>query len=369
MTTGEISPEWEATGLFDPAAANAAERQELFEFFEEVGYTPSDFEGFDATDHLSAVAARRGNRPGRRMDRAEATALTGMSVDDFNRATRASGYPSDNFEFTDADVRTFQLFALAADFFSDDEILHFVSVMGSALGRIAEAATALFRLDISTGIEADGGSEAAYARKNHEAAQLLGTIGEPMMALFLAQLEQATARADLAREAIGFDAPMSSVRMGVGFVDLVGYTQLSAQMGPDELSQFLRVFEEESYALVADCGGRVVKHIGDEVMFVAVDPNDAVRAALAIQQAFASDDVVPRAGVAFGDLVARGGDYYGPVVNLAARIADCAIPGELLVDEATAENAAEHGFEPAGRRLLKGFAEPHRLASYVRGAS
>ena len=368
MSHSELSPDWEAAGLFDPAAPNAEERRELLAFFDEVGWGPNEFAGFTAADHLSAIASRRSNRPGRRMDRAEATALSGLSPEDFNAAARASGYPSDDtLGFTEEDARAFQLFHDAASFFSTNEMLHFTSVMGSALGRIAEAATALFRLDVSAGLEAEGGRESAYARKNHEAARLLELMKGPLWALFLAQLEQATTRADLARQAAGAEAPMSTVRMSVGFVDLVGYTQLSERMAPDELSSFLRVFEEQAYATVADHGGRVVKLIGDEVMFVAVEPNDGIGAALALQQAFASDDVVPRAGVGFGDLIARGGDYYGPIVNLAARIAECAIPGELLVDEATAKAADAHEFEPAGRRLLKGFAEPHRLAAHVSG--
>lgn len=148
---------------------------------------------------------------------------------------------------------------------------------------------------------------------------------------------------------------------------MVGYTQLSAEMDPDELSRFLRTFEEEAYVLVGEFGGRVVKLIGDEVMFVTVDPNDAVRAAVALQRAFSSrgDHVVPRAGVAYGYLISRGGDYYGSVVNLAARIADCAIPGELLVGEATAAAATEHPFEPAGRRQLKGFTDPQKVFALV----
>jgi adenylate cyclase len=60
-------------------------------------------------------------------------------------------------------------------------------------------------------------------------------------------------------------------------------------------------------------------------------------------------------------VLASGGDLYGPVVNLASRIADIAIPGEVLVDDAIADHVRGRTFEPAGRRSLKGFSQPIRL--------
>ncbi len=79
--------------------------------------------------------------------------------------------------------------------------------------------------------------------------------------------------------------------------------------------------------------------------------------------AFASD-IEPRGGVCFGDVITRHGDYYGPVVNLASRLADLAIPGEVLVDGATARSAADaFEFREAGRRQLKGFDHPVEVYS------
>ena len=107
-------------------------------------------------------------------------------------------------------------------------------------------------------------------------------------------------------------------------------------------------------------GGRIIKHIGDEVMFVAIDPVAGCELALALMSEFHDDGIQPRGGLAFGDVVTRQGDYYGEVVNLASRPADLAIPGEVLADENVRAAAAESGFlfEGAGRRQLKGFEEP-----------
>jgi class 3 adenylate cyclase len=68
-------------------------------------------------------------------------------------------------------------------------------------------------------------------------------------------------------------------------------------------------------------------------------------------------------------MLVRGGDYYGPVVNLPARAPDLAVPGEILVSEPiVAATGADFAFENAGRRLLKGFGEPVALASLTRRA-
>jgi len=113
-----------------------------------------------------------------------------------------------------------------------------------------------------------------------------------------------------------------------------------------------------------------VKLIGDEVMFVVRDPAAACEVALTLVDRFANDPAVtPRGGLAWGDILYRGGDYYGPTVNLAARVAQIAVPGELLVTTDVAAHAdgdAVH-FEPAGKRMLKGFDEPVPLLAVTRG--
>jgi adenylate cyclase len=154
-------------------------------------------------------------------------------------------------------------------------------------------------------------------------------------------------------------------------VDLVGFTPYAQDVAPQELAGFVETFEARANDVVAERGGRVVKHIGDEVMFIDADPTTACEIALRLVEAFGGEaGVSPHAGVGFGPLVARGGDYYGSVVNLASRIADLAVPGEVLVTEAVERTAVGQAdtfaFEPAGRRMLKGFAEPIPLWSVTR---
>ena len=107
-------------------------------------------------------------------------------------------------------------------------------------------------------------------------------------------------------------------------------------------------------------------------MFATVDAASACAIARGLTD---TTDVPARGGLAFGEVVTSGGDLYGPTVNLASRIADVAIAGEVLVNDAmvdlvtaaTAGTAATYAFEPAGRRQLKGFAEPVRLWSLTGG--
>ena len=160
-------------------------------------------------------------------------------------------------------------------------------------------------------------------------------------------------------------------RLAVGFVDLVGFTPFTEDVDHDELAGFVESFEARANDVVAARGGRVVKHIGDEVMFVDADATTACEIALELVESFGGESgVSPHAGVGFGPLVARGGDYYGSVVNLASRIAGLAVPGEVLVTGAV-ERCGRRvrpvvAFEPAGRRMLKGFAEPIPLWSVTR---
>jgi adenylate cyclase len=120
--------------------------------------------------------------------------------------------------------------------------------------------------------------------------------------------------------------------LAVGFVDLVGYTALSQELEPEELAALVTRFEELAYDTVAEHGGRVVKTIGDEVMFVAVEIANAARIALRLTERSAVDELLPeaRAGLAAGTVLAQEGDYYGPVVNLASRLVELARPGTVL---------------------------------------
>jgi adenylate cyclase len=146
--------------------------------------------------------------------------------------------------------------------------------------------------------------------------------------------------------------------VAVGFADLAGFTALTRRVGAAELDELLEAFESLSTEVVAAYGGRVVKTIGDEVLFVTASAPAAGDIALAL---VAADERLPpvRAGLAFGPVVGRLGDVYGSTVNIASRLTSLARPGTVLVDrELSQALRADPGFRLTARRTesVRGFA-------------
>lgn len=146
------------------------------------------------------------------------------------------------------------------------------------------------------------------------------------------------------------DAPwiMPLIR-GIGFVDMVAYTRRSAELGTHALADLIQTFEFTARDVVTAAGARVVKTIGDAVLFVADELEVAVDVTMDLVQALAAkENMLPvRAGVVWGGVLSRSGDVFGPTVNLASRLADVAPAGTVLTDVATAEELFR---SPAGRR-------------------
>jgi adenylate cyclase len=153
---------------------------------------------------------------------------------------------------------------------------------------------------------------------------------------------------DAAWRKLAVDDPLSTQHaLAVGFFDLVGYTALSQELEDDELGRLVERFEALTHDTIAQLGGRVVKTIGDEVMFVSELPELAGAIALRLTEQARDDALLPnaRCGLAYGQVVAREGDYYGPVVNLAHRLVEVAYPGTVLVsDELHAAIAEDPSF-------------------------
>ena len=138
----------------------------------------------------------------------------------------------------------------------------------------------------------------------------------------------------------------------VGFVDLVGYTALSQELENEDLSALVGRFGDLAHDTVVDAGGRIVKTIGDEVMFVTDTATAGASIALRLTERSIGDELLPetRAGVAYGPLLSRDGDYFGPVVNLASRLTDLAKPGEVFASQALSD-ALTPGSDIHARRM------------------
>ncbi|MDR1427062.1 MAG: adenylate/guanylate cyclase domain-containing protein [Bifidobacteriaceae bacterium] len=124
----------------------------------------------------------------------------------------------------------------------------------------------------------------------------------------------------------------------VGFVDLVGYTETSGHLDAEGLAALVQGFVATAADTVAKWGGRVVKSLGDAVMFSAGDPSSGAMIALDLAETIGSNALTPPARVAmvWGSVLDRFGDVFGPTVNLASRLVAMADAGQVVVDEVTA---------------------------------
>lgn len=170
----------------------------------------------------------------------------------------------------------------------------------------------------------------------------------------------------------------------VGFADMVSFTRRTAGLGSTDLSDFVQRFEAAARDVVAGLGGRVVKTIGDAVLFIADDAATGALIAVGLADAFGGSidleaesapgglvegarGVTPvRVGLVWGRVLSRFGDVFGPSVNVAARLTDTAEPSSVLTDPATAQVLAHDPrftLTAQGERDLAGVGrlEPYRL--------
>ena len=334
----------------------SAERAEIVEILGELGVAESDVPVSlaDAAAMASDVVFARDDVYTLR----ELAEKIGQPAADVAEGFRHLGIVVNDFDevkFSERDVEFAAFLRDAIDEVLTDaegqEILH---VAGTALAGIAEAAVASH----VQGPERRTANMVENARLNVFISELGLRLSDQLSVAFRHHLRQATVTN---RRTQNFEH-RELVTLSIGFLDLVGFTTLSQALEARELVELVKGFERRAHELAHECRTRIVKLIGDEVMFVAEFPADAARFVTGMTASLADDSVIPRGGLAYGDLVNIHGDYFGPIVNLAARLTDTAVPGEVLVDDAM---AAHVHTEPAGRRMLKGFDEPVRVHALI----
>jgi adenylate cyclase len=160
-------------------------------------------------------------------------------------------------------------------------------------------------------------------------------------------------------EALGAaDEELLSTTMTVGFADLSRFTSLSNGLDDNSLGALVENFETRCADIVTAHGGRVIKTLGDAVLFVSNDPKEGTRTALDLVRQIAKRTELPNVcvGLATGSVISRLGDVYGPPVNLAARLSHVARSNRVLVDDATAEGIGdEFDTRALPPRPLRGF--------------
>jgi adenylate cyclase len=254
--------------------------------------------------------------------------------------------------FTELDVQALQDSAalLGTGVVDTSTWLVMARTMGQGLSRLAEAQLDVFRR-AAAGMSADD----VEALVRSAADDVLPRIEALLVYVWRRQFAAAVQRA-----VTGERDPSELPTLTVGFVDIVDYTRSSRDWDARRLEQTLETFERDVSLRVAAVGGRVVKTLGDGVLFTTSSSRAAVEVALATVTAHEEDPDLPlvRAGVATGAVLVRLGDVYGEPVNLASRLCDQARPSSVLVDRAAAEGlegAAGFTVRPLERRSVRGF--------------
>jgi adenylate cyclase len=255
---------------------------------------------------------------------------------------RAMGFaevPEDVTGFTEVDVEMVQRLATltGAGVVDDEAVMRLARVLGASFSRIAEAQLAVVEQLVAA-------RPATDPRGPDGGPSLLATIDEPMLGLMEDSLVYVWRRHLMAALGRRLQTDEHALEQAVGFADLSGFTTLSQRVSVTRLAGLVDEFEKSAIDVVSVHGGRVVKLIGDEVMYVASSLPVAVDIALDLAARLgAIADMPPiHCGIAHGPTVSVGGDVFGPAVNLAARLTTIARRGTIVVTREDAAQLADH---------------------------
>jgi adenylate cyclase len=276
----------------------------------------------------------------RRWTRAEVAEQSGVPLERARRYWRALGFADTAGApaFTDRDIDALKrLDALVSGgLVSEDLAIALLRALGHTTGRLAvwQVDLVLDALSGGTGLR-----EGLDTRRAYRLAERLVPEMEPLLVHVWRLQLAATADRVIEDDATLVDA----VHLTVGFADLVGFTRLSRRLEQRELAAVVERFEEGALDAVTAAGARLVKTLGDEVLWIAERSLSAVDAGVALVDAFAEDEQMPelRIGLATGLVISRMGDVFGTTVNRASRLTSLARPGSVLVDRTTAEEIEE----------------------------
>ncbi|WP_394813645.1 adenylate/guanylate cyclase domain-containing protein [Streptomyces hazeniae] len=177
---------------------------------------------------------------------------------------------------------------------------------------------------------------------------LLPELEEFLVYVWRRQLAAATGRVVQAQD----DDDTVARRQAIGFADLVGFTRLTRRLEEDELGELVEAFETTAADLVAAHGGRLIKALGDEVLYVAEEAGTAAEIGLRLIETLGNDATMPelRVGIAFGTMTSRMGDVFGNTVNLASRLTSIAPKDTVLVDGALRSELTGAGHAPESEK-------------------
>lgn len=322
-----------------------------------------------------------GQRP--QMTRPEIASASGMPESLTNRFWHALGFPlaeDDEAIFTGADLEALRrVHSLLDDGVTQETALAMTRALARTTDRLAVWQTQLIAevftphemtderptaRDVRDGVDPAASVKDTRTIANRDIAEaaareLVRISGdlEPLL-VFAWRRHLAAAVTRMLADATP-DEASSAPRRVVGFADLVSFTSLVRRMSERQLAMVVQRFEALASDVITAHGGRVIKTVGDEVLFVHTDAAPAAAIAIDLVEAMTEDTLLPevRVGMAYGRVVSRLGDVFGTTVNRASRLTAVTPTGRVFVDEALAALLGNlSGFEviPARRRILRG---------------
>lgn len=272
----------------------------------------------------------------------QVAAQAGVPYEVAKERWRALGFPDvseDEVSFTQSDVQalrvTQKLFEY--DVVEPDAQTAFVRTTGRTFARLAEWQARAFMRG-ALGSDDSGTEDTAESMSLKHIDEIVPLTEQIQSFVWRRHLVSATSRLLLRKS-----AEPSATPMAVGFVDIVGYTSRSRRLSAGDLAQFIEDFEAVIDRIITEHHGQVIKTIGDEVLFVSDDANLAAQMALEMIGQHELDDDFPqvRVGMAYGHVLSRLGDVYGPVVNVASRLTSIAKRGRIVIDRTLGEMLRE----------------------------
>ncbi|TQK72354.1 MULTISPECIES: adenylate/guanylate cyclase domain-containing protein [unclassified Nocardioides] len=290
-----------------------------------------------------------------RLTAAEVAERAGLPLDLTRRLFRTLGFAEHGDEpaYTDADVAAMRILGQGPD----DEVvvpevaLNVTRGIGITMARLA---------DWEVGELVQHVADAAPEDAEDPGAWVTARLGESFEDLLVYAWRRHLAAAIARMEAVrALDDDPHTTDLSVGFADIVGFTALSNEVSRERIGELVEVFEARCGDVIAGENGRLIKSMGDAVLYVNDDPMAAFATAEGIINVIGRDPRMPdvRVGLATGGVVLRMGDVFGPPVNLAARLTQVARRNRIIVDHATADLLPDDQVEsrPLPARPVRGF--------------
>jgi adenylate cyclase len=356
-----MATDFEAEGLLDGLEEEREReaRLELLRELESDGVPLDELKRAAEEGRLALLPVERALSPdGASYSANEIAERSGVDREFLDRVWRALGLPlsdPDDKVFAEGDLeaaRRMKTFREAG--IPDEGILDIAHVMGRSMSGVAGTIGRVFTDAFLEPGDTERDVAKRYAAATRELVPHLG----PTLEHALTVHQRAVARqAMLGTEALASGQAGGHEPVAVGFADVVGFTRLGERLPPEELAALARRLADLTVEVTSP-EVTLVKTIGDAAMLVSRDPDELISATLELVDAAEEqeEDFPPlHAGLAYGEALNRGGDWYGRPVNLASRITDFARPGSVVADKELHEAAdGDYRWSDAGRRKFKG---------------